>query len=86
LFDDEEAAVLIKFYNQCMLFNLLLFILSIVFILCSHVFGTALDLSDLEGSQVPVAVDVEDKFETVRRQRSAKRACITRQRSGLLEV
>jgi uncharacterized protein DUF6698 len=87
LFDDEEeAAVLIKFYNQCVLYNLLPFILLIIFILCSHVFGTASDLSDLDGSQVPAADDVEDEFETVRKQRSAKRARIARQRSGSLEV
>jgi len=58
----------------------------IVFILCSHVFGTASDLSDLDGSQVPAAHEVEDEFETIRRQRSVKRARIASQRSASLEV
>ena len=49
-------------------------------------FGTASDLSDLDGSQVPAAHDVEDEFETIRRQRSAKRARIASQRSASLEV
>jgi hypothetical protein len=68
-------------------FNVLSFILLIVFIFCSHVFGTASDLSGLDGgSQTPAADDVEDEFETVRRQRSAKRARISSQRSASLEV
>jgi hypothetical protein len=81
--DEEEAAALIKFYNQYVIFNLLRSILLTVFILCSHVFGTASDLDG--GSQTPAADDVEDEFETIRRQRSAKRARIA-QRSGSLEV
>jgi hypothetical protein len=85
--DEEEAAALIKFYNQYVFFNLLRFILLTIFILCSHVFGTASDLSDLDGgSQTPAADDVEDEFETIRRQRSAKRARIAGQRSGSIEV
>ena len=57
------------------------------FILGSHVFGTGSDPSDLNGSsQTPGADDVEDEFETIRRQRSAKRARIASQRSGSLEV
>jgi hypothetical protein len=68
-------------------FYLLPFILLTVLILGSHVFGTASDLSDLDGgSQTPAADDVEDEFETIRRQRSAKRARIASQRSGSLEV
>ena len=38
-----------------------------------------LDISDLDGSQTAVADDIEDEYETVRRQRSAKRACIASQ-------
>ena len=62
-------------------FNLLLFILLTNYILCSHVFGTGSDISDLDGSQTAVADDIEDEYETVRRQHSAKRACIASQRS-----
>ena len=62
-------------------FNLLLFILLINYILCSHVFGTGSDISDLDGSQTAVADDIEDEYETVRRQRSAKHACIASQQS-----
>ena len=62
-------------------FNLLLFILLINYILCSHIFGTGLDISDLDGSQTAAADDIEDEYETVRRQRSAKRAHIASQRS-----
>jgi hypothetical protein len=61
--------------------------LLILFILCSHVFGTVSDLSDLAGSQIAAADnDIEDEYETVRRQRSEKRARIASQRSGSLEV
>jgi hypothetical protein len=85
--DEEEAAALIKFYNQYVFFNLLPFILLIVFILCSHVFGTASDLSDLDGGgQASAADNVEDEFETIRSQRSAKRARIADQRSRSVEV
>ena len=69
-----------------MFFNFLPLILLTVFILCSHVFGTASDHSDLDGSQTPAADDAEDEFETIRRQRSAKRARIASERSGSLEV
>jgi len=59
----------------------------IIFILCSHVFGTVSDSKDLEGNQIAGAVDdVEDEFEIVRRQRSEKRARIARQRSASHEV
>jgi hypothetical protein len=58
--------------------------LLIIFILCSHVFGT---VSDQDGSQVAAAEDdVEDEYEIVKRQRSAKRARNATQRSGSLEV
>ena len=59
-------------------------ILLINFILCSHVFGTPSDESDSAGSQTATADDIEDEYETVRRQRSAKRARIAREVS--LEV
>lgn len=59
--------------------NLLIFILLILFVLCSHVFGTGSDISDLDGSQTAAADDIEDEYETVRRQRSAKRARIASQ-------
>ena len=62
-------------------FNLLLFILLINYILCSHVFGMGSDISDLDDSQTAAADDIEDEYETVRRQHSAKRACIASQRS-----
>ena len=62
-------------------FNLLLFILLINYILCSHVFGTGSDISDLDGSQTAAADDIEDEYETVRRQHSAKHACIASQQS-----
>ena len=53
----------------------------------SHVFGTLSDLSDLEGGQIAGADDdVEDEYETVRRQRSEKRARIGIQRSPSHEV
>jgi hypothetical protein len=88
--DEEEAAAIIRFYNQYVpLFNVLCFMLLIIFILCSHVFGTVLDPRDLdsEGSQIAAtADDVEDEYETVRRQRSEKRARIASQRSASLEV
>ena len=58
----------------------------IIFILCSHVFGTVLDPRDLEGSQIAAAADVEDEYETVRRQHSEKHVRIARQRSGSIEV
>jgi hypothetical protein len=44
------------------------------FILCSHIFGTVSDPRDSDGSQDAAADDVEDEYEIVRRQRSAKRA------------
>ena len=57
------------------------------FHLCSHIFGTVSDLSDLEGGQTAGADDdVEDEYETVRRQRSEKRARIASQRSPSHEV
>jgi hypothetical protein len=53
----------------------------------SHVFGTLSDLSDLEGGPIAGADDdVEDEYETVRRQRSEKRARIASQRSPSHEV
>jgi hypothetical protein len=81
--DEEEAAGLIKFYNQYVpLF--ITFMLLIVFILCSHVFGTVLEP---DGGQIAAAEDdIEDEYETVRRQRSAKRARNANQRSGSHEV
>ena len=58
--------------------------LFIIFILRSHVFGTVLDP---DRSQVAVAEDdVEDEYEIVRRQRSAKRARNATRRSASLEV
>jgi hypothetical protein len=58
--------------------------LLIIFILCSHVFGTA---SDTDGSQIAAAEDdAEDEYEIVKRQRSAKRALNAIQRTGSLEV
>ena len=60
-------------------FNLLLFILLINYILCSHIFGMGSDISDLDGSQTAAADDIEDEYETVRRQHSAKCACIASQ-------
>ena len=62
-------------------FNLLLFILLINYILCSHIFGMGSDISNLDGSQTAAADDIEDEYETVRRQHSAKRAHIASQRS-----
>ena len=61
-------------------------ILLITSILCSHVFGTPSDESDTAGSQTATADDIEDEYETVRRQRLAKRARIASQRSASLEV
>ena len=61
----------------------------ILFILCSHVFGTVSDQNDLDGSQIAAAGhgdDIEDEFETVRRQRAEKRAHIDSQRSRSHEV
>lgn len=86
--DEEEAAAIIKFYNQFVpLFNVIRSMLLIIFILCSHVFGTVLDPRDLDGSQIAAAADdVEDEYETVRRQRSEKRARIAGQRSASVEV
>ena len=84
--DEEEAAALIKFYNQYVSLNPLPFILLIIYILCSHVFGTGSDLSDLDGGQTAAADDIEDEYETVRRQRSAKRAHTANQRLCSLEV
>jgi len=52
-----------------------------------HVFGTVSDQSDLDGSQIAAADDdIEDEFETIRRQRSEKRARIDSQRSRSHEV
>ena len=62
-------------------YNLLLFILLINYILCSHIFGTGSDISDLDGSQMAAADDIEDEYETFRRQHSAKCACIANQQS-----
>jgi hypothetical protein len=63
------------------------FFLLILFILCSHVFGTVSDQSDLDGSQTGAADnDIEDEYETVRRQRSEKRARIASQRSPSHEL
>jgi hypothetical protein len=86
--DEEEATALIKFYNQYVLvfFNLLHFNLLIIFILCSHIFGTASDSSDLGGGQIAPDDDVEDEYETVRRQRSEKCARIASQRLHSLEI
>jgi hypothetical protein len=59
----------------------------IIFVLCSHVFGTVSDLGDIEGGQIASADDqVEDEYETVRRQRSEKRARIASQRSASVEA
>jgi predicted aminopeptidase len=59
----------------------------IIFISCSHVFGTALDQSGVDGSgHIAAAADEEDEYETVKRQRSQKRARIAAQRSPSLEV
>jgi hypothetical protein len=59
----------------------------IIFISCSHVFGTALDQSGVDGSgHIAAAADEEDEDETVKRQRSQKRARIAAQRSPSLEV
>ena len=58
------------------------FIWLIHFILCSHVFGTVSDQSDLDNSQIGADDnDIEDEYETVRRQRAEKRARIARQQS-----
>jgi len=52
-----------------------------------HVFGTPSDLSSLDGSHIAAADDdVEDEYDTVRRQRSQKRARVAAQRSQSLEV
>ena len=49
---------------------------------CSHVFGTVSDQSDLDNSQIGADDnDIEDEYETVRRQRAEKRARIASQRS-----
>ena len=45
-----------------------------------------LDPWDLEGSQISAAADVEDEYETVRRQHSEKHVHIARQQSGSVEV
>ena len=57
-----------------MIFYLPSSLLLMIFILCSHVFGTTLDLNDSDVSQIPAADDIEDEYDTIRRQRSAKRA------------
>ena len=57
------------------------------FQLWSHVFGTASDLSGLDRSDNAAAADdVEDEYETLRRQRSQKRAHIAAQRSPSVEI
>jgi hypothetical protein len=85
--DEEEAAVLVKFYNQYVFLNLLPFIFKLLIIfICSHVFGTAADLRDSDGGQTAATDDIEDEYETVRRQRSAKSARIASQRSPSVEV
>ena len=61
-------------------------ILLINSILCSHVFGTPSDESETAGSQTATADDLEDEYETVRKQRLAKRARIASHRSASLEV
>jgi hypothetical protein len=53
--------------------------------LCSHVFGTGSDTSDSDGRQTAAVDDIEDEYETVRRQLSAKRARAS-QRSASVEV
>ena len=84
--DEEEAAALIKFYNQYVRVLYLIFFISlIIFILYSHVFGTASESSDLEGGQI-ADDQAEDEYETVRRQRTEKRARISSQRSVSVEV
>jgi len=56
----------------------------IIFILCSHIFGTVSDPRDSDGSQNAAAADdIEDEYEIVRRQRSAKRARNATQWTGL---
>ena len=60
--------------------------LFIISILHSHVFGTSSDESDPDGSQIASVDDIEDEYETLKRQRSAKRARIASQRSASLEV
>ena len=60
--------------------------LFIIFILRSHVFGTAADESDTDSGQIVSTDDIEDEYETVRKQRLAKRARISSQRSASLEV
>jgi hypothetical protein len=44
------------------------------------------DLNNLDGGQIAADNDVEDEYETIRRQRSEKRARIDSQRSQSLEV
>ena len=64
-----------------------LFNFSIIYFLCSHVFGTVSDLGDIEGGQNASADDqAEDEYETIRRQRAEKRARIARQRSASVEA
>jgi hypothetical protein len=59
----------------------------IIFILYSHVFGTVSNVSDLEGGKIASGDDqIEDEYETVRRQRSEKRARIASQRSASVEI
>jgi hypothetical protein len=59
----------------------------IIIFLYSHVFGTGSDLSDLEGAQIASADDqLEDEYETLRRQRSEKRARLASQRSPSVDV
>ena len=61
------------------------FIWLIHFILCSHVFGTVSDQSDLDNSQICADEnDIEDEFETVRRQCAEKRVRIASQRRGIV--
>ena len=84
--DEEEGAALIKFYNQYVPVFFLPFILLIIFILCSHVFGT---VSDVEGGQIASGDNEdedEDEYETLKRQRTEKRARLAGQRSASVEA
>jgi hypothetical protein len=60
--------------------------LSNLLTLCSHIFGTVSDLNDLDGGHIAADNDIEDEYETIRRQRSEKCARIDSQRSQSLEV
>jgi hypothetical protein len=82
--DEEEGAALIKFYNQYVPVFFLPFILLIIFIMCSHIFGTVSE-SDVEGGQIARGDD-EDDYEILKRQRTEKRARLAGQRSASVEV